>query len=309
MPNLLKGKTAVITGGGGGIGKEISLAMAREGVKVVVNDLGASADGSAGIGRGAADEVVDEIKKAGGTAIPNYDSVADFAATENIVNTCVDNFGRIDILVNCAGIGAGAVPIWEMSEKDWDVMMAINLKGTFNTCRHAMAHMVKQKMGRIINFASTAWLVGSGSIAYSASKGGVVSFTKAIATHLACEDYRITCNTIVPIAGPMGSRYRDVSSERQGQLAKLEQLNKAGLLTQQIYEEICDRPGPEHISAIVLYLATDEAAHISGREFGASRGRVALYSEPEEIKGLYKEGVWTLDELVKRIPVTLTQDI
>ncbi len=290
MAKVLEDKCAVITGGGRGQGREIALAMAHQGVNIVVNDLGGEVDGT-GSDRTPADEVVAQIKKSGGTAVASYDTVADFAAAENIINTCLENFGRIDILVNCAGIGGRrGGQFWETSKEDWDTVIAVNLNGTFNTCRHALAFMVKQRTGRIINFS-----------AYTASKGAIVSLTIGIAQQMMLEGYGITCNAIVPIADTR-------MSPRRGR-AMYERLYQAGLMTRQLYEESCDPPGPEHILPIVLYLATDEAANINGQIFGASRGRVALYSWPTESKGLYKEGVWTLDELVKRIPTTLAQGL
>jgi NAD(P)-dependent dehydrogenase (short-subunit alcohol dehydrogenase family) len=300
MANLLAGKCAVITGGGRGQGREIALEMAKRGVEVVVNDLGGATDGT-GADRAPADEVVADIKKAGGAAVANYDSVADFTQAENIINTCVKSFGKIDILVNCAGIGGKrAASFWETNKEDWDTVIAVNLNGTFNTCRHALAFMVKQKTGRIINFSSPAWL-GNGASAYTASKGAVVSLTMGIAQILALEGYEITCNALVPIAETR-------MSPRRGR-ANWERLYQAGLINRQIYEESSDPPGSEHIAALVLYLATDEAANINGQILGASRGRVALYSWPTEVKGLYKEGVWTLEELVQRIPTTLAQEL
>jgi len=297
MAKLLEGKSAVVTGGGRGQGREIALAMARQGVKVVVNDLGGEANG-VGSDRAPSDGVVAEIRKAGGTAIANYDSVTDFVAAENIINSCAQNFGGIDILVNCAGIGRMAGQIWETSKEDWDAVIAVNLNGTFNTCRHALALMVEQRAGRIINLSSQAWLGKSGRpSAYGASKGGVVTLTRAIASQMVLEGYGVTCNAIAPQARTRMSPHRVPE--------RWERLYQAGLIDKQHRDESIDPPGPEHIPPFVLYLATDSAANINGRVFGVSRGRVALYSEPVPIKSLYKEGVWTLDELVKRIPTSL----
>ena len=301
MAGLLNGKCAIITGGGRGQGKEIAQAMAAHGVKVVVNDLGGAVDGT-GPDHSPADEVAAQINQLGGTAVANYESVADFDAAERIINSCVEHFGRIDILVNCAGIG-GKRPssFWETSKQDWDTVIEVNLNGTFNTCRHALACMVRQKSGRIINFSSPAWL-GNGASAYTASKGGIVSLTMGIAQTVAIGGYDgITCNALIPIAETR-------MSPRRGK-DNWERLYRAGLINRQIYEESCDPPGPEHIPAIVLYLATDEAADFNGQVLGASRGRVALYSWPTEIKGLYKDGIWTLEELVERIPSTLAQNL
>jgi NAD(P)-dependent dehydrogenase (short-subunit alcohol dehydrogenase family) len=300
MTGPLEGKSAVVTGAGRGQGREIALAMARHGVRLIVNDLGGEADGT-GAGHGPADEVVAEIRQAGGTAFPNYDSVADFDAAANIVNDCVKHFATIDILVNCAGIG-GRRPasFWETGKQDWDAVIAVNLNGTFNLCRHALGFMVRQNRGRILNFSSPSWL-GNGASAYTASKGAVVSLTMGIAQLVAVEGYAITCNAIVPIAETR-------MSPRRGR-AHWERLYKAGLITRQIFEESCDPPGPEHIPGIVLYLATDAAAGINGQVLGASRGRVAIYSWPTETKGLYKQGVWTMEELAALVPSSLAAEV
>lgn len=309
MTKLLDGKCAVVTGGGRGIGREICLAMARQGVKIVVNDIGGG-DDTISLDRVPADNVVNEIKKLGGVAVPNYDSVSDFKAARNIIETCMNNFGKIDILVNCAG-GSGipgssapsekSVPFWEYSEEAWDGGIALNLKGTFNTCRHALGFMVKQNWGRIINFTSPSWL-GLFAEAYTAAKGGVVSLTLGLAHQLEFEGHKITCNAIAPLAATRINPGRRVADFFQ-------RLYQAGLISRQMCDESSDPPPPEHIPPIVLYLSTEQAANINGHVFGASRGRIALYSNPTEIKGLYKEGVWTLEELMNRVPSSLAQGL
>jgi len=293
MSISLKDKCVVITGSGRGQGREIALEMAARGAKVVVNDLGGEKDGS-GADHSPADQVVAEIKKAGGTALANYDSVADFEGARRTIETCVKNFGRIDVLINCAGIGGRSFkPFWETEKEDWDRVMAVNITGTFNMCRHAAGYMVKQNSGRIINFSSPAWM-GHGPNAYVASKGAVVSFTSGLALSMAVDGYNITANAIIPIA--------ETRMSPKGGKAGWEKMFKAGQINRQIMEESCDPPPPEHVPAIVLYLATDDAANLNGQIFGASRGRVALYSWPGEFKGLYKDGVWTMEELARRIP-------
>ena len=206
MTKWLEGKCAVVTGGGRGIGREICLGMVRQGAKVVVNDIGGGAD-TITLDRGPADQVVEELRELGGTAVASYDTVTDFNAAQRIIETCVRSFGRIDILVNCAG-GAGIagtgkpeklVPFWESSEEAWDGSIALNLKGTFNTCRHALGYMVKQNWGRIVNFTSPAWL-GMMPDGYTAGKGGVVSLTLGMAQQMDFEGYHVTCNAISPIA-------------------------------------------------------------------------------------------------------------
>jgi len=297
MDGLLENKCAVITGSGRGMGREIALAMAKKGVKVVVNDLGGAPDGS-GADQTPADEVVAEIKKNGGLAVANYDSVADFDAAANIINTCIDNFGRIDILVNCAGIvGKRSPSFWETLKENWDTVISVNLNGTFNTSRHALGFMVKQNSGRIINFSSPAWL-GAGATAYTASKGAITSLTIGLTQVMTSEGYNITCNAIVPIAatriGPRGGSDRNY---------------KLSLVNRQLHEEALDPPGPEHVVGPVLYLSTDQASDFNGQIIGSSRGRVAVYTWPTEAKGIYKDGIWTLEELVKTIPKTLAMDL
>jgi NAD(P)-dependent dehydrogenase (short-subunit alcohol dehydrogenase family) len=298
---LLDGKCAVITGSGRGMGRETALLFAKHGAKVLVNDLGTSTEGS-GEDSTPADDVVAEIKKMGGTAIANYDNVADFSAAENIINTCVKNFGGIDILVNCAGIGdKKGVEFWETSKETWDLVISVNLTGTFNTIRHALGHMVKQKWGRIINFSSPSWIGCSGANAYAASKGGVSGLTMGLATTLGLKGFNnITCNAIVPIAETRRT-WKDK--------ARWEAIYNSGQISRQIFEESCDPPGPEHIPPIIVYLATEAATNITGQMIGATRGRVALYSWPTELKGLYKDGVWTPEELMKLVPRTFAQDL
>ncbi len=237
MAGLLEGKCAVVTGAGRGMGREIALAMGKQGVKVVVNDLGGAPDGS-GADRSPADQVVAEIRKGGGVAVANYDSVADFDAAANIVNSCVGNFGRIDILVNCAGIvGKGAPNFWETKKENWDTVISVNLNGTFNMSRHALAFMVKQNAGRIINFSSPAWL-GAGATAYTASKGAITSLTIGLAQTLMIGGYNITCNAMVPIAATRIGPRKGPNSDRT---------YKEGLINRQLYEESMDPPGPEHV--------------------------------------------------------------
>lgn len=303
MGQRLKGKNAVVTGSGRGIGREVALALAAEGASVVVNDTGEAADGS-GTDLGPADEVVQEIKSRGGLAIANYDSVADFANAEKLIKSCVDNFGRLDILVNCAGILRPGV-IFAMSEEDWDLVIDVHLKGTFNCCRHACVLMRGQRDGRIINTASESWLGRTlGSAAYSAAKGGIVSLTRVIAREMG--KYGVTCNAIAPEAATRLTLTEEAK-------AAMRQWCEAGIITKERLDEILALPGPEFVQPIVVYLATDEAANINGRVFRCGGGVVALFSEPEELKGLYKDhnkdGPWTLDELVKLIPKTLAVDL
>jgi NAD(P)-dependent dehydrogenase (short-subunit alcohol dehydrogenase family) len=295
MSGSLEGKCAVVAGGGRGIGREVALALARHGAKVVVNDTGAELNGT-GRNPAPAEEVAAEIRESGGTAVASLASVADFAAAGTIVDACIRQFSRIDVLVNCATIARGG-QLWETSEADSDAVLAVTLKGTLNTCHHALLAMMKQRTGRIINFASPSWLGVTGADAYTAAKGGVVSLTRGIASRMKLEGYRITCNAIAPIAL--------TRLTRMGDRTMWDRSYQAGIIDRQIYEDSVTPPSPEEIPPIVLYLATDQAENVNGRVFGASRGRVALYSEPKAEVGIYKQGVWTLEELIKLFPRTL----
>src|SRR5499426_3421313 len=177
---MLKGKVAVVTGAARGVGREIALLMARQGARVVVNDYGGSEVGT-GADRKPADEVVDEIRRGGGEAVPNYESVASMAGGQSIIKTAVDSFGRVDIVVNNAGILRDRM-IFNMSEEEWDAVIDTHLKGTFAVTRAAAPIMREQRWGRVINMTSTSGLVGNvGQANYAAAKLGIVGSTRVVA--------------------------------------------------------------------------------------------------------------------------------
>ncbi len=298
MGTKLKGRNAVVTGAGRGIGQAVSLALAAEGASVVVVDPGVGRGGE-GSDLTPADETVAEIKKAGGNAIASHESVTDFAAAEGIIKSCVDNFGRIDIMVNCAGVLRERM-VFNMTEDEWDTVINVHLKGTFNMCRHASSMMKGQKYGRIINTTSDAWRGTVGQCNYSAAKGGIVSLTRSLARELG--KYGITSNCIAPNAATRMTLTEEVKA---GWWKRVEQ----GIWTKEKYEESINMPGPEFVAPVVAYLATEDAANINGQVFGCGGGRMALFSEPLEVRGLYKnyaeEGAWTLDELISLVPGTL----
>ena len=294
MGEWLKDKNAVVTGAGRGVGKEIALALAAEGVKVVLNDLGAAVNGT-GNSKEPANEVVEEIKRRGGVAIANFENVADFAAAERIIKSCVENFGSLDILVNVAGNLRDRM-IWNMTEEEWDSVIAVHLKGTFNTCRHACVLMREQKSGRIINTTSAGWLGVTGHANYVAAKGGIVSLTRAIAWEMA--RFGVTCNAFSPGAATRMTMTEDMKESMKKRL-------ELGAITQKTYDNFVKMPGPEGAAAIVLYLATDQATNINGEVFSCRTGKIARYSSPVEVKGIYKEGIWTLEELMELFPDTL----
>ncbi|MGH7896034.1 MAG: SDR family NAD(P)-dependent oxidoreductase, partial [Candidatus Binatia bacterium] len=195
MGARLKGRAAVVTGAGRGIGRAIAELLAAEGAAVVVNDLGGNVDGS-GTQASVADEVVATIKAAGGTAVANHDSVSDFEAAERIIGTAVKEFGGIDILVNNAGILRDRM-IFNMTEEDWDAVIAVHLKGSFNCTRHAAGHMRRHKRGRIISMSSTSGVIGNpGQANYGAAKDGIAALTRVVARELG--KYGVTVNAVCP---------------------------------------------------------------------------------------------------------------
>ncbi len=297
MTKRLSGKAAVVTGAGRGIGREVALSLAAEGASVVVVDPGAARDG-AGTDLTAADQVVAEIKAAGGLAVANYNSVTDFTAAEEIIKSCEDSFGRVDIIVNCAGVIRERM-IWNMTEEDWNTVIEVHLKGTFNICRHASVRMRNQRYGRIINLTSDAWRGTVGQCNYGAAKGGIVSLTRAIAREMG--RYGLTANCIAPLAA---TRMVMTDEVKAGMKKRLEN----GLITKETYDSFINMSGPEFISPIVAYLASDAAGNINGQVFHIEKGRVGLYCQPIETHAIYKtseNGMFRLEELEESVPKTL----
>jgi NAD(P)-dependent dehydrogenase (short-subunit alcohol dehydrogenase family) len=286
MAQKLAGKVAVVTGAGSevGIGKEVALAMAAEGAKVVVNDIAKDADGSWG-----ADRVVKEIQKANGTAVANYDSVASMEGSANIIKAATSNFGHIDILVNTAG-NYKEGPTADYSEADWDAVIAVHLKGLFACTRAAVEEMIKQGSGgRIINFTSIAGFatalgppfeVTGPAIAYCTAKAGVLGFTKVMSQE--AQKYGITVNVISPQAK---TKLFPIADEPGSGVPSV---------------------GPEYVAPVVVYLAADEAKDVTGQIIFAGGGDVAVMTPPIQTPGphqfVHKSGKWTVDELIDIIP-------
>ena len=296
----LEGKAAVVTGAGRGIGREVALLLAAEGASVVVNDPGVGRGGEATDER-PADDVVAEIRKAGGKASPNYDSVADYLKAGLMVKQCVDEFAKIDILVNCAG-NLRERMIWNMSEDDFDSVVAVHLKGHWNMAHHATKYMRQAGFGRIINFSSDAFKGSVGQCNYSACKAGIIGLTRSIAKE--ASRYGITANAICPSADTRMTLTEAVKANRKRRF-------EAGLLTKAEYERTLQARGPEYVAPIVAYLATDEADYINGQVFHIERGRIHTYYFGEDYKSLHKggDGKFTLDELIEAIPGSLMNGI
>lgn len=296
----LKDKVAVVTGSGQGIGKAIAISLAKKGVKVVVNNR------SPRPAEVSAEETAKAIVEGGGEAIAVYGDVSQINICEKLINTAINKWGTIDILINNAGINQDRM-VWNMNEEDWDYVMAVNLKGTFGCTKFAVPYMRQKRSGRIINMASQAGIDGNAYMpAYSAAKAGIVGFTKSCA--LALGRYGITVNALCPQA-----------DTRMWRSATIEQAREMGVLRGLITpEEVTKIPEDEvytrifgstmDIAPIVLYLASDEAASINGQVFFATKGRVGLYGPWTQVKSLDKRCRWTVEELSTIIPTWVSDN-
>ena len=286
---LLEGKVAVVTGAGRGIGKAIAVQMAEEGARVVVNDAGVGPDG-AGHDDGPAEQVVAEIKDKGLTAVASYDSVATMVGGENIINSALDSFGRLDILVNNAGILRDRM-IFNMSEEEWDDVIAVHLKGHFACIKPASVLMRQQRYGRIINFSSESGLWGNaGQANYGAAKSGVAGLTRVVARDLG--RYGVTCNAIAPRAWTRLTA--TIPQQRRG--SEPADAPEAGRLEQL---------APDFVAPMTCYLASDHAWNVNGQIFLVYAGTVALLAHPLPSRTIFKRGMWTLDELSQMVPQML----
>ena len=303
MGDRLKGKVAVVTGAGRGIGRTEALALAAEGAKLVVNDLGAASDGS-GASQTPAAEVCGEIINMGGEAVPNYDSVATPEGGDNIIKTAIDAFGRIDILVNNAGILRDRM-LFNMTEEEWDLVIKIHLYGTFHCTRAASVYMRQQRAGRIINTSSISGLGNLGQANYSAAKEGIIGFTRTVALDLG--RYGVTCNAIRPNAATRLT----MTPELKAKVAK--GIAAQGITKPEDVDKFFNQmftSKPEHIPPIVVYLATDEAAYINGRSFFINGNNIGFYTEPQITSQINKDkDFWTLDELLKVVPEQLCKGV
>ena len=275
----LEGKVAIVTGAGRGIGRAEALLLAEEGAKVVVNDLGVELGGQGGDQR-TASQVVQEIKRAGGDAVANLESVSNFQGAKKIVDMAVSEFGKLDILVNNAGIIRDRM-IFKMSEEEFDAVVAVHLKGTFNCARWACTYFRERNNGgRIINTTSAAGLVGNvGQTNYAAAKAGIAIMT--LIWSLEMEKYGVTCNAIAPSARTRMTEtaFGDIEKEK----------------------ESFDFAAPENIAPLIAFLASDDAQHISGKVFGVQGGDIELYEVWQARKSISKQGRWSVGEIKEHI--------
>ncbi|MFQ5827623.1 MAG: SDR family NAD(P)-dependent oxidoreductase [Candidatus Methylomirabilia bacterium] len=278
---LLDGKVAVVTGAGNGIGRAVALGLARAGAKVVVNDYGVTVHGREP-SSAPAQVVVKEIEALGGQAAANVESVATTAGGQAIIDTALRRFGGLHVLVCCAGILRERM-IFNMSEEEWDAVVAVHLKGHFTVMRPATRHMREQRRGRIITFTSTAGLEGSpGQPNYSAAKGGIVGLTRS--TALAMAKYGVTVNCVSPTAETrMTERLPDA---RRGQAAA----------------------PPEAVAPVVAFLASDRAGHVTGQVIHVRGNQVSLWSHPAPLRAVTSREGWTPEALADVYDTALGQD-
>ncbi len=319
MSDVLKGKVAVVTGSGQGIGRAIALGMAEEGARVVTNNRHRGSTGYAHLNEkvlkamsakqkewvrkqqeemgGDAETTAEAIKKMGGEAVPFFGDIADFETARKLIETAVDSFGRIDILANVAGT-FGFSPIWEMSEELWDKVTLTKPKGYFNCIRHAVPYMMKQKWGRIINCTSRAFVGDVLKHAeYCAANAGVVGLTLAVAKELA--PYGVTCNAFAPFAKTRAAY--ELSAYDEAVSAE-----DSPWMDRKFSFDFEMTPSPDDIAPLINYLASDEAANINGLVFNVGGPMINLYSTPEMSKTMLKSGGrWTLEELKQQMPFWL----
>ncbi len=271
MAGYLEGKTIAITGAGRGIGRAIALLSAQEGANVVVGDFGvgvAGGDPSSEI----ANEVVAEIKAAGGNAVAVASDVATMEGGKAIVDAAMDNWGRIDAAVCVAGIVRERM-LFNMSEEEWDDVIRVHLKGTFTVFRHASAVMREQKFGTLIGFTSGVGQMGSiGQANYASAKAGIIGLSRSAA--LGMMKYGVTSNIIAPVA-----RTR-MSANVPGDLA--------------------ENGDAEDVAPMVAYLCSDQAKEVTGQVYTVVGGRISIWSQPREIRTMVKDGRWTPEEIAGR---------
>ncbi len=278
---VLNGKVGVVTGAGRGIGREICLSFAKEGAKVVVNDLGGDRDGS-GEGK-IADEVVKEIQDLGGEAVANYDSVGTVEGGENLFKTTIDAFGEMDFLVNNAGILRDRT-LYNMEESDWDAIMEVHLKGHYNCTRPFVRYIRDENRlnCRILNMSSVSGLYGNfGQTNYGAAKAGIAGFSRSLALEVA--KYKCTVNTISP-----GAATR----------LTIDLIEAAG----REYDENDWTQGPEQIAPVVTWLCSEEANDITSQIIHSQGGILGIMQQPAVIKSFTSDNLWTIDQLNQLMP-------
>ncbi len=286
---LLDGKVAVVTGSGRGIGRAMAMEMAKAGAKVVVNDVGAAVSGE-GHDDGPALAVVKEIDSmcGQGTAAANTDSVAEWDAAQRIVQTAIDKFGRIDIVVNNAGILRDRM-FHYMSPEEWDAVIKVHLYGAFYVSRAAIPHMRKQLSGAFVHMTSTSGLIGSvGQTNYAAAKLGIVGLSRSIAMDM--QRYNVRSNCIGPHA------FSRMIESIPG-------------TPPEVLEERARKTRPEQVAILATFLVSDAAKDFSGQILGSRGNEVYLYNQPRPIRTMHKGEGWTPDTMAEILPAALKNSL
>ncbi|MEY2952940.1 MAG: hypothetical protein RLZZ401_1027 [Pseudomonadota bacterium] len=273
MNNMVQGKVVVVTGAGGGIGRDIALAMAREGAKVVVNDLGASVAGE-GHNAGPAQAVVDEIKALGAEAVANTDSVSEAASAARIIQTALDSFGRVDVVINNAGILRDRF-FHKMSVDEFDAVIKVHLYGAYHVSRAAAPHFKEQCSGNYIHMTSTSGLVGNfGQANYSAAKLGVMALSKSIALDM--QKFNVRSNCIAPFA--WSRMIGSIPTETDAEKARVERIKQMT---------------PAKIAPLAVCLASDSGSDANGQVFAVRNNEIFLMSQPRPLRSVHRGEGWT----------------
>jgi NAD(P)-dependent dehydrogenase (short-subunit alcohol dehydrogenase family) len=286
---LMDGKVVVVTGSARGVGKAVAVEMARAGAAVVVNDLGVSLTGDGGGDMQPAEEVVAEIEAMGGHAVANYGSVAKWDDAQAMVRAAIDNFGRIDAVVNNAG-NLRDVLFHKMTEDDFDAVVAVHLKGCFNVSRAAAPYFKEQASGAYVHMASTSGLIGNfGQANYSAAKLGIVALSKSIALDM--QRFNVRSNAVAPFAWTrMVSSIPTDTPEQQKRVDGLKKLI------------------PEKVAALCVALCSDGAEKVTGQIFGSRNNEIYLFSQPRPIRTAHTADGWTPEAIVERVIPQFSND-